>query len=80
MALSGEGRGYKEAIDSRERGIRSPHFVRTFPLEHLLSFPSSKKKKKKAKVLSSLSHRNIVQFFGAVTKSPNYCIVTGKFP
>lgn len=31
---------------------------------------------KEAKVLSSLSHRNIVQFFGAVTKSPNYCIVT----
>lgn len=29
-------------------------------------------------VLSSLSHRNIIQFFGAVTVAPNYCIVTGN--
>lgn len=28
-------------------------------------------------MLSSLSHRNIVQFFGAVTVAPNYCIATG---
>ncbi|XP_054715640.1 mitogen-activated protein kinase kinase kinase 20-like [Uloborus diversus] len=31
---------------------------------------------KEAQVLSLLSHRNIIKFFGAVTKSPNYCIVT----
>lgn len=31
---------------------------------------------KEAEVLSSLSHRNIVQFLGAVTAQPNYCIVT----
>ena len=30
-----------------------------------------------AEVLSSLSHRNVVQFLGAVTVKPNYCIVTG---
>lgn len=30
-----------------------------------------------AEVLSSLSHRNIVQFLGAVTVAPNYCLVTG---
>jgi len=29
-----------------------------------------------AEVLSSLSHRNVVQFLGAVTVKPNYCIVT----
>ena len=28
-------------------------------------------------MLSSLSHRNIIQFFGAVTIAPNFCIVTG---
>ena len=32
-----------------------------------------------AEVLSSLSHRNIVQFFGAVTVAPNYCIATGTY-
>ena len=31
-----------------------------------------------AEVLSSLSHRNIVQFLGAVTQAPNYCLVTGQ--
>lgn len=30
-----------------------------------------------AEVLSSLSHRNVVQFFGAVVVAPNYCLVTG---
>ncbi|XP_074659307.1 mitogen-activated protein kinase kinase kinase 20-like [Tubulanus polymorphus] len=29
-----------------------------------------------AQVLSILSHRNIIQFYGAVTKSPNFCLVT----
>ena len=29
--------------------------------------------------MSSLSHRNIVQFFGAVTVAPNFCIVTGQY-
>jgi sterile alpha motif and leucine zipper-containing kinase AZK len=28
-------------------------------------------------VLSMLSHRNIVQFYCAVTKAPNFCLVTG---
>lgn len=28
-------------------------------------------------VLSTLSHRNIVQFYGAVTEEPNFSIVTG---
>ena len=32
-----------------------------------------------ADVLSSCSHRNIIQFYGAVTKASNYCIVTGYF-
>ncbi|XP_065053737.1 mitogen-activated protein kinase kinase kinase 20-like [Rhopilema esculentum] len=27
-------------------------------------------------VLSVLSHKNIIQFYGAVTKQPNYCLVT----
>ena len=31
-----------------------------------------------AEVLSTLSHRNIVQFLGAVTVAPNYCLVTGE--
>ncbi|KAK2188173.1 hypothetical protein NP493_142g02029 [Ridgeia piscesae] len=29
-----------------------------------------------AQVLSVLSHRNIIQFYGAVTTQPNYCLVT----
>ena len=32
-----------------------------------------------ADVLSVLSHKNIIQFFGAVTKQPNYCLVTGIY-
>ena len=32
--------------------------------------------KKKANVLSSCSHRNIIQFYGAVSTPPNFCIVT----
>ncbi|XP_038059770.1 mitogen-activated protein kinase kinase kinase 20-like [Patiria miniata] len=31
---------------------------------------------KEAQVLSSLSHRNIIQFYGAATVAPNYCLVT----
>ncbi|XP_066302826.1 mitogen-activated protein kinase kinase kinase 20-like [Branchiostoma lanceolatum] len=31
---------------------------------------------KEVEVLSSLRHRNVVQFYGAVTKEPNYCLVT----
>ncbi|CAN7996402.1 unnamed protein product [Ixodes hexagonus] len=31
---------------------------------------------KEAQVLSVLSHRNIIKFFGATTKAPNFCIVT----
>ncbi|XP_032821586.1 mitogen-activated protein kinase kinase kinase 20 [Petromyzon marinus] len=31
---------------------------------------------REAEILSVLSHRNIIQFFGAVTESPNYCIIT----
>ena len=31
-----------------------------------------------AEVLSQLRHCNIIQFYGAVTEQPNYCIVTGK--
>ncbi|GIY88376.1 mitogen-activated protein kinase kinase kinase 20 [Caerostris darwini] len=31
---------------------------------------------KEAQVLSLLSHKNIIKFFGAVTISPNYCIIT----
>jgi len=31
-----------------------------------------------AEVLSQLSHSNIIQFYGAVTEQPNYCIVTGN--
>lgn len=30
-------------------------------------------------MLNMLSHRNIIQFFGVVSKEPNYCLVTGKF-
>lgn len=32
-----------------------------------------------AEILSVLSHRNIIQFFGAIVEAPNYGIVTGKF-
>ncbi|CAH1790216.1 unnamed protein product [Owenia fusiformis] len=31
---------------------------------------------KEAQILSLLSHRNIIRFFGAVTKAPNFCLVT----
>ncbi|XP_006006091.1 mitogen-activated protein kinase kinase kinase 20 isoform X1 [Latimeria chalumnae] len=31
---------------------------------------------KEAEILSVLSHKNIIQFYGAVLESPNYCIVT----
>ncbi|XP_062588420.1 mitogen-activated protein kinase kinase kinase 20-like [Saccostrea cucullata] len=31
---------------------------------------------KEAHVLSLLSHRNIIQFYGAVMEEPNYCLVT----
>lgn len=31
---------------------------------------------KEAQVLSVLSHRNIIQFYGAVLDEPNYCLVT----
>lgn len=32
-----------------------------------------------AEILSVLSHRNIIQFYGAIVEAPNYGIVTGKF-
>lgn len=32
-----------------------------------------------ADILSVLSHRNIIQFYGAIVEAPNYGIVTGKF-
>lgn len=32
-----------------------------------------------AEILSVLSHRNIIQFYGAVLEAPNYGIVTGLF-
>ena len=28
--------------------------------------------------MSILSHRNIIQFYGAVTKEPHYCLITGE--
>lgn len=31
-----------------------------------------------AEILSVLSHRNIIQFYGAVVEAPNYGIVTGE--
>lgn len=31
-----------------------------------------------AEILSVLSHKNIIQFYGAVLESPNYGIVTGQ--
>eukprot|EP00063_Salmo_salar_P021548 XP_013996383.1 PREDICTED: mitogen-activated protein kinase kinase kinase MLT [Salmo salar] len=33
-----------------------------------------------AEILSILSHKNIIQFYGAVLESPNYGIVTGQCP
>ena len=33
-----------------------------------------------AEILSVLSHKNIIQFYGAVLESPNYGIVTGQNP
>ena len=33
---------------------------------------------KQAEILSVLSHRNIIQFFGVILEAPNYGIVTGK--
>ncbi|XP_077978736.1 mitogen-activated protein kinase kinase kinase 20-like [Glandiceps talaboti] len=35
---------------------------------------------KEAQVLSQLSHRNIIKFYGAVTQEPNYCLVTEYAP
>ncbi|XP_070565828.1 mitogen-activated protein kinase kinase kinase 20-like [Ptychodera flava] len=35
---------------------------------------------KEADVLSVLSHRHIIQFYGAVTLEPNYCLVTEYAP
>uniref|UniRef100_A0A4W3IRY9 Protein kinase domain-containing protein n=1 Tax=Callorhinchus milii TaxID=7868 RepID=A0A4W3IRY9_CALMI len=35
---------------------------------------------KEAEILSVLSHRNVIQFFGAVLESPNYAIVTEYAP
>lgn len=32
-----------------------------------------------AEILSVLSHRNIIQFYGAIVEAPNYGIVTGEF-
>lgn len=32
-----------------------------------------------AEILSVLSHRNIIQFYGAILEAPNYGIVIGKF-
>lgn len=31
-----------------------------------------------AEILSVLSHRNIIQFYGAIDEAPNYGIVIGK--
>lgn len=31
-----------------------------------------------AEILSVLSHKNIIQFYGAILDSPNYGIVTGN--
>lgn len=31
-----------------------------------------------AEILSVLSHRNIIQFYGAIVEAPNYGIVIGK--
>lgn len=31
-----------------------------------------------AEILSVLSHRNIIQFYGAIIEAPNYGVVTGK--
>lgn len=31
-----------------------------------------------ANILSVLSHRNIIQFYGAIIEAPNYGVVTGK--
>ena len=50
--------------------IKAHHRILT-SCNYYLCLPSQ------AEVLSSLSHRNIVQFFGAVTVAPNYCIATG---
>ena len=33
-----------------------------------------------AEILSVLSHKNIIQFYGALLESPNYGIVTGQTP
>ncbi|RUS89057.1 hypothetical protein EGW08_003168, partial [Elysia chlorotica] len=35
---------------------------------------------KEAQVLSNLSHRNIIKFYGAVIQDPNYCLVTEFAP
>ena len=31
-----------------------------------------------AEILSRISHRNVVQFYGVVSSNPNYCIVMGE--
>lgn len=32
-----------------------------------------------AEILSVLSHRNVIQFYGAILEAPNYGIITGLF-
>ena len=32
----------------------------------------------RAEVLSMLSHKHIIKFFGAVNSKPNFCLVTGE--
>ncbi|XP_018428123.1 PREDICTED: mitogen-activated protein kinase kinase kinase MLT isoform X1 [Nanorana parkeri] len=46
------------------------------PQEKEVAVKKLLKIEKEAEILSMLSHRNIIQFYGAVLEPPNYCIVT----
>ena len=76
LEVQGEDCGRQETTNHRERSrrpsilINAQHRILTPCIYHACLPPQ-------AEVLSSLSHRNIVQFFGAVTVAPNYCIATG---
>ncbi|KAM3917481.1 mitogen-activated protein kinase kinase kinase 20 isoform 1-T3 [Leptodactylus fuscus] len=54
----------------------SVYRAKWLPQEKEVAVKKLLKIEKEAEILSMLSHRNIIQFYGAVLEPPNYCIVT----
>ncbi len=55
------------------------HHTHTHTHTHSLHTHTHAHTHTQAEVLSSLSHRNIIKFYGAVTVAPNYSIITGSY-